>query len=184
MIDILIAFFTGLCQVFLVVYQTRQIAHKAPLWSITLVGTLISTVWVMNVHAVSSGWVCSVAYVAGTGTGTLVAMLVRIRPSLKIGGTEHAHQIAKEKLAEKRKEPEAQKQQIAQVKGGVSRVASEFRSAKSVEELQQALVSYRKFVASFQSMKLNLTPTRELNGVLGGLKTSVEKSVIEVATVS
>jgi hypothetical protein len=73
------AFFTGVAQVFLVALQTRQIANRVALWQITLVGCLISAVWVFNVRAAAGTWQERAAYVFGATCGTTLAMLVPFR---------------------------------------------------------------------------------------------------------
>lgn len=72
----ILAYFTGLLQVFLVALQARQIAERVCLWKITLVGVAISTVWVMNVRAATGEFWEAAFYVAGAGCGTTLAMLV------------------------------------------------------------------------------------------------------------
>ena len=71
-----LAFLTGALQVFLVALQGRQIAERARLWQVVLVGALISTVWVFNVRAAASGFWEAACYVAGAACGTALAMLV------------------------------------------------------------------------------------------------------------
>jgi O-antigen/teichoic acid export membrane protein len=73
-----LAFGTGLVQVFLVALQQRQISHKSSMTRIVVVGVLISTVWVFNVHAAAAGFVTATAYVTGAGTGTWLAMRVKL----------------------------------------------------------------------------------------------------------
>lgn len=80
----LLAFITGLAQVFLVAFQVRQVAERARVWQIAAVGCAISAVWVFNVRAATDGFWPAAAYVVGAGAGTLVAQLVpvgRRRPS-------------------------------------------------------------------------------------------------------
>lgn len=72
------AFFTGTVQVFLVAFQQRQIAFRAPLFNIVSVGVLISTVWVWNVRAATGGFWMGFWYVVGAGLGTFLAMLIRV----------------------------------------------------------------------------------------------------------
>jgi hypothetical protein len=76
---LIIAFFTGLIQVFLVAFQTRQIAKESSIWAIILVSVGISTVWVFNVRAVTTDWISALAYIIGAGIGTGGAMLVKIK---------------------------------------------------------------------------------------------------------
>ncbi len=73
------AFLTGVAQVTLVVFQTRQIARKAALWQIVTVGMAISSVWIFNVRAAVGSIPAAVAYVLGAGTGTAIAMSLKLK---------------------------------------------------------------------------------------------------------
>lgn len=73
------AFGTGSLQVFLVAYQTRQIANRVRIWRIVLVGVGISAVWVLNIRAATAGFGPGAAYALGAGFGTFVAMKWRMR---------------------------------------------------------------------------------------------------------
>ena len=72
------AFLTGCLQVFLVAYQTRQIAFGARPWRIVLVGIAISSVWVLNIRAAASGLGQGAAYALGAGCGTALALSFRM----------------------------------------------------------------------------------------------------------
>ena len=84
-------------------------------------------------------------------------------------------------VAETRKSPQAVKEQITNIKQGAERVSGNFRSATNIDELKGALQSYKAFSTSLQQMRLNLLPTRELNGIQTSLKSSIEKGIVEVA---
>jgi multidrug transporter EmrE-like cation transporter len=73
------AFATGVVQVFLVAFQTRQVANRAPVRNIVLVALGISAVWVFNVRAAVSGLPAGVAYTLGAGLGTYLAMKMRMK---------------------------------------------------------------------------------------------------------
>ncbi len=75
------AFLTGIAQVTLVVFQTRQIARRAPVWQVVCVGMAISSVWIFNVRAAVGSLPSAVAYVIGAGTGTLIAMSLKLKES-------------------------------------------------------------------------------------------------------
>ncbi len=70
---------TGFVQVFLVAYQTRQIANRAKLLPIFLVGCAISAVWIFNVRAAVGSLPAGAAYVLGAGLGTVAAMKLKVR---------------------------------------------------------------------------------------------------------
>lgn len=81
---LLTAFLTGLIQVSLVAFQSRQIAHHqltggSRLLPIFLVGCGISSVWIFNVRAAVSGLAAGAAYVLGAGIGTVIAMKIRMK---------------------------------------------------------------------------------------------------------
>jgi hypothetical protein len=76
--DILKALATGAAQVFLVALQSRQIARRASLGWIFVVGIGISAVWIFNVRAAVSSFYVGAAYVLGAGLGTIAAMKVKI----------------------------------------------------------------------------------------------------------
>ncbi len=75
----MMAFATGLVQVFLVALNQRQIANKSKIWRIVLVGGMISLVWIFNVHAAVGTIGVGAAYVLGAGSGTWLAMKSPVR---------------------------------------------------------------------------------------------------------
>ena len=76
--SIALAFATGIGQVTLVAYQTRQILAGVGLVRLFLVGFAISATWVLNVHAAISGVGPGAAYALGAGCGSVLAMKIRL----------------------------------------------------------------------------------------------------------
>jgi multidrug transporter EmrE-like cation transporter len=77
------SFLTGLIQVFLVAYQTRQISHGAKLLSIFLVAIGISLVWVFNVRSAVGSIQAGISYALAAGIGTVLAMKMKLGPNGK-----------------------------------------------------------------------------------------------------
>lgn len=73
------AFGIGFIQVFLIAFQTRQIAagHRGAGVFLTSVG--ISSIWCLGVHAVIASPLTAPLYVLGAACGTMLAVRVRLR---------------------------------------------------------------------------------------------------------